>query len=935
MPHLIRHGRSFWRCLNAAVPLAMGIALAMLLNVLPAAPAQANCVSQACVSAGPRLSSIDSARGALLNAITTSLTGGNVNLSVGDWNALANGNIKLATLLQALQTQLNVSNASTALSTSATVAQVISAAATAAQNDGQTAVASALGQALPVLGPLVGNIRLGDLLDIDLPDNALATASLNALELLSGTAQLYNTRNVLTTPTPVTVSGASLGLAGLSVGNVAVYVQAIEPPVYVCGPAGTQFHTAAVRLKLNIDLLGLNLDTSSLLGLGGLLGITGEVGQIQLYLEVARAEGTIGLVNTLANAVNVQATPGVVDLYLGSMADNVFFNRNHVLNASTDLGFATIANLTVSLPLVGSQVVAVQARAAAKGQNPGVRSLGFPGPFPQTRTASTSLGFVSTLLSDLLASLQLQLLPTLGTLVDNALLTPLASLVSGVVSPILSGVLTGVADPLLDALGQRLGEVDVTVSGAARVCDLAGYVYNDTNHNASRDGEEIGCGQPLYAKLLSATAPNGPAAVVVPVNAGSGAYAFGPVLVGLYQVVVNGSSAAADVTPAPPSGWVVTESPGLNRQVPLSTDLAPVNFGLFNGSSVSGLVFQDTGLLGATANDGLQQPTEPGLPSAIVRAVVASNGTLLDTATTAANGSFTLWLPASASGNSIRIIEANPGSFISVGGQAGTTAGAAGSYDRIMDAVTFNHSSGAVHSGLLFADVPENRFNDEGQQTILAGATAAYGHHFTAGTVGQLNLSTASNPALPWAVTLFNDNNCNGLIDAGDTSWTNPVSVQANQTLCILAKTASPSNATPGTQHIATLTATFTYAIAGFSNAQSRADLTLIGSGSEAGLKLTKTVDKSQAKTGDTLVYTIRFENQSPQPLSNLRVNDATPAYTAFNSASCGAPLADGITACVVDQQPAPNATGPIQWSLTGALRPGASGTLGFSVTLQ
>lgn len=929
MPHLIRSR------LPSAIQFVITVVCALLMAGLLAQPAQANCISQACVSAGPRLTSIDSARGALLNAVTNSLTGGNINLTALDWNALANGNIKLGSLLQALQTQLGVSSPSTALSANATVAQILSAAATAAQADGQTALASALGQAIPQVGPLAGNIRLGDLLDIDLPDNALATTSLNALELLSGSAQLYNMRNVLTTPTPITVSGNSLGLSGLSVGNVAVYVQAVEPPVYVCGPAGTQFHTAAVRIKLNIDLLGLSPDTSSLLGLGGLTGIALQLGQLQLYLEVARAEGTIGLVNALANAVSVQATPGVVDLYLGTMADNVFFNRNHVLNPNVDLGFASIANLSITLPLLGTQTVAVQARAAAKGQNPGVRTLSFPGPFPQTRTASTTLGFVNTLLTDLLASLQLQILPTLGSVVDTALLTPLTGLLTSTLSPILNGVLTGVVDPLLNSLGERLGEVDVTVSGAARLCDLAGYAYNDANHNASRDGDEVGCGQPLYAKLLSATAPNGPAVAVVPIHAGSGAYAFGQVLVGVYQVVLNGSSNAADVNPAAPTGWVVTESPGLSRQARLSTDLAPVNFGLFNGSSISGLVFQDSGLLGATANDGIQQPTEPPLAAATVRALSASNGTVLDATATAANGSFTLWVPASASGSSVRIVETNPGHFVSIAGQVGTTVSVGGSYDRTLDAVTFNHSSGAVHTGLLFADVPENRFNDEGQQTILAGATAAYGHHFTAGTVGQLSLSTTGNPGLPWAVTLLNDVNCNGLIDAGDTPWTNPVNVQANQTLCILAKTASPSNATSGAQHTATLTATFTYAIAGFATAQSRADLTLIGGGSEAGLKLTKTVDKSQAKTGDVLIYTIRFENQSTQALSNLRVNDATPAYTAFTSASCGTPMATGITACVVDQQPTAGTTGPIQWSLTGTLQPGGAGTLGFSVILQ
>lgn len=907
----------------------------LLACLMLAATAQASCTSQACVSAGPRLSSLDSARGTLLNAVISGLLGGQINLSAGDWNALASGDIQLASLLQALQTQLGVSSPSTALSANATLAQILSAAATAAQADGQTATAAALTQGVAQLGPLSGVIRLGDFLSISLPSNALATGTVNALELLSGSAQLYNTRNVLTTPTPITVSGAALGLSGLSVGNIMVYVQAIEPPVYVCGPAGSQFHTATVRLKLNIDLLGLKLDTSVLNGVAGVSSVTAQLGQLQLYLELARAEGSIALINTLATALTVQAAPGLVDLYLGSMADGVFFNRSHVINANTDLSWATIAALNLTLPLLGTQSVGIQARAYARGQTPGVRSLNFTGPYPQTRTATTSLSFVSNLLADLSSSLQLQLQPSLGNLIDTALLSPLTGLLTGAISPILGGVLSNVADPLLASLGQRLGEVDVTVTGATRLCDLAGHVYNDANHNASRDGSEAGCGQALYAKLLSSAAPSGPAIVVVPVDPVTGAYAFGSLGTGTYTVLINGNSLADDVLAAAPGGWVGTQTPALSTTAVLSGESSSLNFGLFNGSSTSGLAFIDNGLLGATANDGVRQASELPLASAVIRAVSAGNGSVLGTTTTATDGRFTLWLPASAGGTSVRIVQSNPGGFVSVAGQAGTTAAAGGSYDRALDAVTFNHQSGNTYTGLLFADVPENRFNDEGQQTILAGSTATYSHHFIAGTAGQLQLSAVGNPSDTWRITLHQDTNCNGQLDAGDTLWANSLSVQADQHLCLIAKTSSPANAPTGAQHSATLTATFTYALANFATAQSRADLTVVGASSEAGLKLTKTVDKPQARVGDTLLYTIRFENQSAQALNQLRVHDVTPTYTVFASASCGAPLADGITACNVTQQPAPGTTGAIEWSMTGGLKPGASGSIGFSVTLQ
>ncbi len=58
-------------------------------------------------------------------------------------------------------------------------------------------------------------VRLGNLIQASPNDGSLAGASLNALDLVNGTAQLFNFANVATTPTPITVSGASLGLPGV------------------------------------------------------------------------------------------------------------------------------------------------------------------------------------------------------------------------------------------------------------------------------------------------------------------------------------------------------------------------------------------------------------------------------------------------------------------------------------------------------------------------------------------------------------------------------------------------------------------------------------------------------------------------------------------------------------------------------------------------
>lgn len=915
------------------------LALCLLLGAMPGA--QAACTSGACVHAGPRLLSVDSTRGVLLNALFGNLLGSSLNLSVADWNTLAQGDLNLASFLGALQAQTSTGSPQAALAASASLAQIANAAASAAQADGNTALASALGQTAAQLGSVGGSVRLGDLLQVSLPDGMLAATQINALALLTGSVQLFNHRNVATTPTPVSLSGSSLGLSGV-IHSVDLYAQVIEPPVYVCGPAGTAFHTAAIRVKLNLDLVDLSPDVSALNGIAGLSGASATVSQLQLYVEVARAQGIIQAVDAVANAVTVQATPGVADLYLGQIADSVFFNRNRALDPATDLGYATIGALSVDIsvtdPVLGTTVttpttVDIQTKSSARGQAPFASTLSFSGPWPQTRTASTSAGFAATLVNDLVTNLQLQLVPSLGAALDTAVLPLLKTAVGNTLTPVLSALLTGLVDPLLENLGIRLGEVDVTVTSTAIACGISGAAYNDANHNAVRDGAEAGSGQTLYAKLVPAATPAGPALEAVAADPASGAYAFAAANAGSYTVVLDTNATLADVTPAFPAGWLGTEAPDGTRTVTLtSADISGQNFGLYNGSRVSGNVFKDTGVGNGSANNGIQDGAETGITGIAVKATDDTATTVFDSTTTGTGGAYTLWIPAAAGNNPLRVAQSNATGTLSVGGSAGTTAG---SYDRVQDVVAFTNTAGTAYTGVNFADVPENSFSGDNQQTALPGTVVFYPHVFVAGSGGQLALSLSGNasPAGNWSSLAYLDANCNGAVDAAESVIAAPLTVAAEQTLCLVVKTFVPDNAPVDARYAQTLSASFTWSNAGFSATQSRSDLTVVGAAGEAGLKLGKSVDKAAASPGETLTYTIRYDNQTASALGRLKIHDVTPAHTVFVAAQCGA-APPGAT-CQVTQQPAVGATGTLEWSFSGLLEAGAGGTVAFSVTVQ
>jgi uncharacterized repeat protein (TIGR01451 family) len=472
---------------------------------------------------------------------------------------------------------------------------------------------------------------------------------------------------------------------------------------------------------------------------------------------------------------------------------------------------------------------------------------------------------------------------------------------------------------------------------------VSGNVYADANHNAALDAAETGSGLALYVKLVPSTAStcNGPATALATVTPGTGAYSLASVAAGTYCLVLDINNTVADVTPNLPAGWLNTETTSGIRQITVGgVPLALQNFGLYNGSVLTGRVFADTGVGAGTANDGVQNGTELGQASATIKVTNSTGATTYDTALSDGAGNYTLWIPASAGNNPLRITEINAGSQVSTGGQAGTTGG---SYLRSTDTTTFTHTVGSSYSGVNFADVPDNAFITNGAQTGLPGTTLFYTHTYTAGSGGTVSFSSSatSTPATPgWSEILLRDTNCNGTLDAAEAAaspLSAPIAVNAGDVVCVIHKEFIPANAAMGAQNQVTLTALFTYtnAAAALSSSQTRLDISTVGTPTSAGLSLVKSVNKVTALPGEVLIYTIAYTNNSSAALSNFKINDNTPSFTTHVSAACTGPLPANLTACAATTQPSAGASGAIEWSLTGTLAPGSTGTVQFRVTVN
>ena len=475
---------------------------------------------------------------------------------------------------------------------------------------------------------------------------------------------------------------------------------------------------------------------------------------------------------------------------------------------------------------------------------------------------------------------------------------------------------------------------------------FGGSVYRDANHNGNKDVSEAGIGgaSALFVKLVPRTGGTctGPATSAASVDLATGAYSFTNVQQGNYCLVANSNNTVSDITAAYPAGFIGTENPsGVIQFSIVGAPPSSQNFGLYNGSTLSGNVFADNGAGGGTANNGVKAGTEAGLAGLTVNAM--QGATTVDSEPSASDGSFILWVPAATSGTVV-ITPVLPAGYTATGGSAGTTGG---SYTR--PGVSYTASSGLARINISFGMVAPNTLSPNGAQTSQPGTVLFYAHTYKAGTGGQatFSMANAATPASPaWNQVLYQDSNCNAALEATEPQVTAALTVTAGQTICLIVKQFVPAGAGQGAQNIVTLSAAFTYINAAPALANSTLIATDITTVAQAGdLSLAKLVSNVTqaipaatgvgANPGDTLQYTLTATNNGTQALSTLFVSDSTTTFTGFVSAGCSGPLPTGITACTVTVQPAVGAQGALKWTFTGSLASGAQLVVNYRVKVD
>lgn len=412
---------------------------------------------QAAFSVGSRLASLN---GGILNALLGGLLGGNISLSVMDYNSLVSADVDVLSFTDALATQLHLTGVSYSdvLASKATIGQIATAMANVPGLDRtakialQTMASSATNTVKIPLGSLVDLGSVGSLGLGQKPAGLSVDAS--ALSMLTAAAALANGTNQV----PVNLGATIPGLASTTLA-IAIGEPMQNSPWLAVGEAGTVVRTAQTRIKLNASITLGNAN------LGG--GISLLAVNLPLNVEVAYAEAKLADITCPTGPssikVSIAAQPGVVEAHLAKSSASGFADFTNPQSFSD----AEIADVSLKLLLINLNLLQINGSSAFSVTNMTPTTL----TYNATDIANKVIKTVST--KNLTQSLTTSLVNNLSLSVNALGLGLDVTAVLGTVKPAVTTLLNGVTAPVdslvynvLGALGVRVGEADVRVTGA-------------------------------------------------------------------------------------------------------------------------------------------------------------------------------------------------------------------------------------------------------------------------------------------------------------------------------------------------------------------------------------------------------------------------------------------------------------------------------------
>ena len=401
-------------------------------------------------SIGSRLASL---HGGVVNALLGDLTGSQVNLSVMDYDALADADVSLFSYLDAVSTRLHLTGLTydQVLQTDLSTGQALQALADVLSAKGDTKAASATRtlaisagdrtaahlEALASLGPYGGQDHVSG--------GAAATVALSAMDLAQMVLQAGQGQRQFKLDLGASVPGLADTDVWLAIGepmNNAPYMTVTRDKTVVV-------RTSQARLYVDAKLLG-----------SGLLGGVAQV-HLPVLVELASGEARLKEIDCGHKATTLEVKPSIGSLKIGDIDLAALDDFKRPLTVSR-------AKL-VKAPLFGVSGKSDVALGGASWQTVSFTDAEVKaGAVKTVKTNDTLAAATASLLTNLDLDVNFVGLIHIG-LGDVAILDALKPLLAAAAAP-LDGVITS----LTDVLGIGLGEADVRVNGLR--CGVAALV---------------------------------------------------------------------------------------------------------------------------------------------------------------------------------------------------------------------------------------------------------------------------------------------------------------------------------------------------------------------------------------------------------------------------------------------------------------------------
>ncbi|MCP4954552.1 MAG: hypothetical protein GY919_02900 [Photobacterium aquimaris] len=387
-------------------------------------------------------------------------------------------------------------------------------------------------------------------------------------------------------------------------------------------------------------------------------------------------------------------------------------------------------------------------------------------------------------------------------------------------------------------------------------------------------------------------------------------------------------------------------------------------FELLNRILLSGFVFEDNGVGGATAaHDGVIDGDEIGLGNFTVNVTFndagvagVNSGDVIATEITSGDGSYQFEIGVDFANKNLLLNVIKQANWINISESDVSAVPQVTSSNVIDSEMTVNANAGDNITELNFGKVKEPRMEPDNFTEAEPGKPVMFEHKFTAATSGTVDFSIINVNVEPandgWSSVLYLDDNCNGNVDEADASITAPVSVTGNTAICLISKVFVPADASLNAQYNYEIEANMVFEDStGTGHGVTRLVVdsdtvraTYTGAGE---LKLEKTVQNitqgsaasvsNTGKPGDVLEYVITYSNVGSGPIKEITVFDTTPAFSSLNTAvDCsGVPAS---LACAVSTPDGTNGLGyqgEVKWTLTNELQPGESGTVKYQIIIE